>query len=247
MIRRVLITGASRGIGRALAFAFARAGWYVIGTYRREEGAAKDIIEEINSEGGLIEFKRLDTTCLKSIHDLFAGLPDLDAVVNNAGITRDALFISLTEHDWQSVMAANLDGVAAICREASERMCKRKRGVIINIGSSAAFSARIGQANYATTKSGILGYTRKLALEIAKHNVRALVVAPGYTITDMAKSVPEATIVETLQRIPLKRWGSTEEVAKVVLFAASDEAYFFTGQAILVDGGRTTYEAEFGV
>lgn len=246
MMRHVLITGASRGIGKAIAFAFSREGWHVTGTYRHEESYASAVADAIRHEGGSIEFKKLDVTSLSNIKKLLKEISVPDALINNAGITRDSLFLSLTENEWKNVIDTNLTGIKNMCNEFSELMCQRNSGVIINIGSSSAFSARVGQTNYSASKCGLTAYTQKLAEKIVKYNVYALVVAPGYTETDMVSIVPNTTVDNALQRIPLKRWGSAEEIANVVLFAAKKEASAFIGRTLLVDGGRTAYESEFG-
>jgi 3-oxoacyl-[acyl-carrier protein] reductase len=196
--------------------------------------------------GGSVELRQADVAVPDQIASLFAGLARLDALVNNAGITRDAPFATMTLADWQSVIATNFDAVAA-CTRAAVPLMTEAGGVVINIGSSAAASARAGQANYAAAKSGMVGFTRSLGRELAPLGVSVVTVAPGYTVTDMARAVPNATAQETLRRIPLSRWARPEEVAAAVVFMASRCARGFSGQTIMVDGGRTVFETELGL
>jgi 3-oxoacyl-[acyl-carrier protein] reductase len=149
--------------------------------------------------------------------------------------------------DWRTVLDTNLAGVFHCSQAAAAIMCAAGSGAIVTIGSSAAASARAGQANYASAKSGLIGFTRSLARELAPHGVRVLMVAPGYTVTDMARAVPDATAQEALRRIPLGRYATPEEVSAAVTFFASEAASGFSGQTIMVDGGRTVFETELGL
>lgn len=246
-MQHVLVTGASRGIGRAIAVTLAAAGWHVTGTYRREDAAARAVADSIRATGGSITFYPLDVASPADIRQLLAAIPPLDALVNNAGITRDAQLIAMTGADWNAVLDTNLKGAACLCHDAAQQMSGRGRGMIVNIGSSAALSARAGQANYAAAKCGLLGLTRQLAQELAPQQLRVMMVVPGFTATDMAKAVPDALMKQTLRRIPLGRWGEPAEVAAAVAFALSDAASGFNGQLLLVDGGRTAYEREFAL
>jgi 3-oxoacyl-[acyl-carrier protein] reductase len=243
----VVVTGASRGIGRAIAVAFGRQGWHVVANFRRERAEADVTAAMIAGTGGSVELRQADISAPDQAAALFDGLPRLDALVNNAGVTRDAPFATMVPSDWQSVIATNLGGIVNCTREAVRVMSAAGSGVIINIGSSAAASARAGQANYAAAKSGLIGFTRSLGRELAPHGVRVVTVAPGYTVTDMARAVPDETARETLRRIPLGRWASPEEVSAAVVFMTSDAARGFVGQTIMVDGGRTAFETEFAL
>lgn len=243
----VLVTGASRGIGRAIAIAFARQGWHVVANFRRELAEAEATAQAIRAEGGSVELRQADIASADQVAALFADLPRLDVLVNNAGVTRDAPLPTMALADWQSVIGTNLGGIYHCARAAAPPMVAAGRGVIINIGSSAAASARSGQANYAAAKSGLLAFTRSLGRELAPYGVRVVTLSPGYTVTDMARAVPDATAQETLRRILLARWATPEEVSAAVLFLASDAARGFAGQTIMVDGGRTVFETEFGL
>jgi len=242
-----LVTGASRGIGRAIAVAFAQKGWHVIANFRREASEAQITAEMITAAGGTVALRQADIACSEQVAGLFQDLPRLDALINNAGVTRDAPLATMSLADWQSVLATNLGGIRHCAYEAARLMCRQGSGVIVNIGSSAAASARVGQANYAAAKSGLIGFTRSLGRELATFGVRVVMVAPGYTVTDMARAVPDKTAQEALSRIPLGRWARPEEVSAAVTFMASDAARGFNGQTIMVDGGRTVFETELGL
>ncbi len=243
----VIVTGASRGIGRAIAVAFAQKGWHVVANYRRERAEAQVTYDLITQQGGKVELRQADIASAEQVTGLFAGLTRVDALVNNAGVTRDAPLATMSLSEWQSVLSINLGGICHCTRAAARTMCAAGNGVIINIGSSAAASARAGQANYAAAKSGLIGFTRSLAREMAPYGVRVVTVAPGYTVTDMARAVPDKTAQETLRRIPLARWARPEEVSEAVTFMASAAAQGFSGQTIMVDGGRTAFETELGL
>jgi 3-oxoacyl-[acyl-carrier protein] reductase len=242
-----VITGASRGIGRAIALEFARGGWHVVVNFRRERAEAQITAAAITDRGGSVALRQADIAAPGEAARLFAGLPRVDVLVNNAGITRDGPLATMPRSDFDAVLATNLGGVFHCARAAAPLMCAAGRGVIINIGSSAAASARAGQANYAAAKSGLIGFTRSLARELAPSGVRVVGLAPGYTVTDMARAVPDAAAAEALRRIPLARWARPEEVSGAVAFLASAAAAGFTGQTILLDGGRTAFETELGL
>jgi 3-oxoacyl-[acyl-carrier protein] reductase len=243
----VLVTGASRGIGRSVALAFAERGWHVIVNFRRELAEAESTAGMIRACGGSVSLRQADIASAEQVERLFQDLPRLDVLVNNAGVTRDAPLATMTLAEWQTVISTNLSGLALCARAAAKVMHRAGRGVIINIGSSAAASARSGQANYAAAKSGLLGFTRSLARELAPAGVRVVTLAPGYTVTDMARAVPDATAQEALRRIPLGRWALPAEVSAAVVFMASSAAAGFSGHTIMVDGGRTAFEAELGL
>ena len=171
----------------------------------------------------------------------------IEALVNNAGITRDGMFMMMTEKGWSRVMEVNLDAVFNCCKAVSRTMVAKRRGVIINIGSGSGISPRAGQVNYSTTKAAVIGMTRSLARELAPHNVRALVVAPGFTRTEMADAVSPAAAAESLRLIPMGRWGEPEEIAKVIGYMCSDDAAYITGVTVVVDGGRAGHEQDYGI
>jgi 3-oxoacyl-[acyl-carrier protein] reductase len=165
--------------------------------------------------------------------------------VNNAGITRDEFFLMMKPATWEMVLNVNLNGVYYCCKAVARAMCAAGRGVIINIGSGSGISPRMGQVNYGATKSALIGFTRSLARELAPKGVRALVVAPGFTRTEMSQVVPADSVETSLRLISLGRWGLPEEIATVVGFMASDDAAQITGQTIVADGGRTAGEQDF--
>jgi 3-oxoacyl-[acyl-carrier protein] reductase len=219
----------------------------VVANYRRERGEAATAAALIEAQGGSVELRQADIADPAQAGALFEGLDRLDALINNAGVTRDAPLPTMAHADWRTVLDTNLAGVFHCSQAAAAIMCAAGSGAIVTIGSSAAASARAGQANYASAKSGLIGFTRSLARELAPHGVRVLMVAPGYTVTDMARAVPDATAQEALRRIPLGRYATPEEVSAAVTFFASEAASGFSGQTIMVDGGRTVFETELGL
>lgn len=240
----VLVTGASRGLGRAIAIDFGKRDYHVIVNYRREHREAQTTAEAIRLAGGTVELRQADISKAEDLPGLFHDLKRLDVLVNNAGITRDELLIMMKAQSWNSVMETNLTAVFRCTKFAANLMLAAKGGTIVNIGSSSAMSARVGQANYCSAKAAMLGYTRSLARELAPAGIRVVTVAPGFTVTDMAESVSEKASKEAMERIPLGRWAKPKEVVSAVAFAASSAARCFTGHTLLVDGGRTSFEVE---
>ena len=250
--RRVaLVTGGSRGIGRATSIELARRGYFVLVNYVSDAQSAEATLAEIQSLGGQGALLQVDvsdyTATQTSIMKAQKEHGPIEALINNAGITRDGMFMMMTEKGWHRVMEVNLDAVFNCCKAVSRTMVAKRRGVIINIGSGSGISPRAGQVNYSTSKAAVIGMTRSLARELAPHNVRALVVAPGFTRTEMADAVSPAAAAESLRLIPMGRWGEPEEIATVIGYMCSDDAAYITGVTVVVDGGRAGHEQDHGI
>jgi 3-oxoacyl-[acyl-carrier protein] reductase len=248
--RVAVVTGGSRGLGRAISLELARRGAFVIVNFRRNEAAAADTLEAIASLGGQGRLCQADVARAEEVQAMFQGIYQsekrVDILVNNAGITRDEYFLMMRDRSWHEVMETDLDGVYYCCKAVVRHMCAARRGVILNIGSGSSIIPKPGQVNYSTAKSALPGFTRTLAREVADKGVRALVVAPGFMETEMSLRLPEHLVAESRRRIPLGRWGRPEEVAEVVAYLASDDAGLITGQTVIVDGGRTALEQDYG-
>ena len=235
-----LVTGATRGIGRAVALALAEAGAIVIGTATTDDGAkniAGYLAEAANTGTGI----KLDVTDGAAVD---SALADIDArfgaitiLVNNAGITRDNLLLRMKDDEWDAVMATNLKGVFRLAKGVLRGMMKARQGRIIQIGSVVGTSGNAGQANYAAAKAALLGFTKSLAQEVGSRNITINCVAPGFIDTDMTKALPQAQRSKLLERIPLGRLGSPEDIAHAVVFLASPQAGYITGATLHVNGG----------
>ncbi|HHW11054.1 MAG TPA: 3-oxoacyl-ACP reductase FabG [Firmicutes bacterium] len=238
--KTALITGANRGIGRAVALAMAEKGALVALGSRRPE-AAETVREEIEKRGGQAFVVALDVgstaSCSEAVDQVVGRTGRLDILVNNAGITRDSVLLRLSEEDWDQVLDTNLKGVYRCSRAALRPMLKARSGVIINISSIVGLIGNPGQVNYAAAKAGVIGFTKSLAREVASRQIRVNAVAPGFIDTDMTGSLSEEQQKALAARIPLGRTGKPEEVAAAVCFLAGDEASYITGQVIVVDGG----------
>ena len=239
--KTVLVTGSTRGIGRAIAEEFAKHGANVIisGTVReRAEEVAKELAEKYGVKtlgvGMDVSDPQSVENAFKEINAAFGGV---DILVNNAGITRDTLFLRMKPEDWQKVLDVNLTGTFLVTKQVVRHMTKKRWGRIINISSVVGFTGNVGQVNYATTKAGLIGFTKSLAKELAPRNVLVNAVAPGFIETDMTETLKEEIKEEYRKQIPLGRFGKPEEVARVVLFLASPMADYITGETIHVNGG----------
>ena len=233
-----LVTGASRGIGRAIAQTLAEAGFRVVGTATTDSGAAA-ISEALGALGGKgIVLNVTDGAALDSAIDAVAKeAGGLHVLVNNAGITRDTLSMRMKDEDWDAVVDTNLKAVFRACRAATKPMMRQRYGRIINITSVVGVSGNAGQANYAAAKAGVAGLTRSLARELGARNITVNCVAPGFIATDMTGGLPEAAKAALLASIPLGRLGQAEEVAHAVAFLASAQAGYITGTELHVNGG----------
>ncbi len=237
-----LVTGASRGIGRAIAVALCRAGATVVCTSTKE-GGTQDTLAACEGLPGKAIAAVCDVADAAQVEALAKGLLDahgkLDVLVNNAGITRDGVFLRMSEADFDAVLQTNLRGPFLVCKAFARAMAKARGGRIINIGSVVGLTGNSGQANYAASKAGLVGFTKSLAQELAGRGVTANCIAPGFITTDMTAKIPEDLKTGMLSQIPLGRFGQPEDIAEATLFLCSDAASYITGQTLVVDGGMT--------
>jgi 3-oxoacyl-[acyl-carrier protein] reductase len=230
--KTALVTGASKGIGRAIAAELARAGASVVLGYRSGKDECESIAAEIGGRA-----VQADVSKPEEAARLVEEAGDVDILVNNAGLTRDGLLARMSDEDWRVVIETNLSSVFYTCRAVTRPMMKKRAGSIVNISSVVGVHGNWGQTNYAASKAGIIGFTKSLARELGSRNVRANVVAPGYVKTQLTEVLPEEATAAMLQNTPLARLGEPEDVAGAVRFLCSDEASFITGEVLLVDGG----------
>lgn len=238
--KTVFITGATRGIGRAMALAFAENRYDVIINYRNEE-AAKRLNDEITAKGVRCLALKGDVASPEDCDYMFEQIEKefghLDVLINNAGITRDSLTLRMSEEDFKAVTDVNLFGVFNCMKRAFKMMMKKKTGRIISISSISGITGNPGQINYSAAKAGVIGMTKTLAKEAASRGITVNAIAPGFIETDMTAELPEKIAGQMLDRIPLKRFGKTDDIANTALFLASEGAGYITGQLIVVDGG----------
>ena len=236
-----LITGAGRGIGRAIAIALAKEGAEVVINYNGSEERAKEVKQTIEENGGKASIYKCNVSdfaaCEAMIKDIVKEYGHLDILVNNAGITKDNLVIKMSEEDFDAVMDTNLKGTFNTIKHMYRPFLKQRAGRIINLSSVSGVLGNAGQANYAASKAGVIGLTKSVARELAARNITVNAVAPGYIDTDMTQAMTEAAREATLAQIPLRRVGTPKDIAETVAFLASDRASYITGQVISVDGG----------
>lgn len=236
-----LVTGASRGIGRAIALTLAEAGADVAVNYAGSEAAAAEVVSLIEAKGRKAIKLKADVSSVQEVEDMFKQVLEtfgkLDILVNNAGITRDNLIMRMKEDEFDQVIATNLKGVFNCVKAATRPMMKQRSGRIINISSVVGVLGNPGQVNYVAAKAGVIGMTKATAKELASRGITVNAVAPGFIETDMTDKLPEDVRSQLLQQIPLAKLGQPEDIAKAVRFLASDDASYMTGQTIHVDGG----------
>lgn len=230
--RTALVTGGSRGIGRAIAAELANAGALVVVGYRSGVEEAEGVASEIGGKA-----VQADVSDPEEAKRLIDEAGDVDVLVNNAGVTRDGLLVRMPDEDWHAVLDTNLGGTFNTCRAASRGMMKRRSGAIVNVSSVVGVHGNPGQTNYAASKAGIIGFTKALARELGSRGVRANVVAPGYISTRLTNELPEELRQTMLANTPLGRFGEPQDIAGAVRFLCSDAAAFVTGEVLLVDGG----------
>lgn len=238
---KALVTGSSRGIGRAIAEEFLKNGAEVWGLCTKES-AAKTELEKKASENGTV-FHEIyanladDSSLIHCVKAALESSGGFDILVNNAGITRDALSFRMKKEDWQSVIDVNLTAVFLICQIISSDMIRKRRGSIINMSSIVGIRGGAGQVNYAASKAGLIGYTKSLAKEVGQRGVRVNAIAPGFIETDMTRAVSDEVKEKWLEMIPMRRAGQAEDIANAAVFLASDKSSYITGQVLGVDGG----------
>lgn len=236
-----LVTGASRGLGRAIAIKLAQAGATVVINYAGNIKAAQEVERMITEAGGKAMLVQADVADAQSVENMIkeitATYGNIDILINNAGITRDNLLMRMKENDWDDVMNTNLKGIYLCTKAVSKMMMKKRAGRIVNMTSVIGLTGNAGQANYAAAKAGVIGFSKSMAKELASRGITVNSVAPGFIDTDMTAVLPERVKEESIAKIPLSRLGDPEDVANAVMFFVSDAAAYITGQTLNVDGG----------
>ena len=243
--KNVILTGGSRGIGKGIAVKFAKSRANVAFTYSSSEAPAKELENILRTEYGVqaYAYKRnaaVFEDCEQLVKDVLSNFDSIDVLINNAGITKDNLLMRMSESDFDDVIDVNLKSVFNMTKAVQRSMLKQRKGSIINISSVVGVKGNAGQANYAASKAGIIGFTKSIALELGSRNIRSNVIAPGFIETEMTAKLDESVVDQWRQGIPLKRGGTTEDIANACLFFASEMSSYITGQVLLVDGGMLT-------
>ena len=242
--KNVIITGASRGIGKGIAQAFAQAGANVAFTYSSSAGPAEELEKELQGLGVKAKAYQSNAADFDSAQQLAANVVaefgSIDVLINNAGITKDNLLMRISEEDFDSVIEVNLKSVFNMTKAVQRTMLKQRHGSLIHMSSVVGVKGNAGQANYAASKAGIIGFSKSVALELGSRNIRSNVIAPGFIETEMTGKLPEDVVAQGRAGIPLKRGGSPTDVANACLFLASDLSAYITGQVLNVDGGMLT-------
>ena len=239
--RVALVTGASRGIGRAIALRLVAEGCYVVINYNGSKEKAEEVQQEILQAGGQAHIYQCNVAdfqaCGEMFKDTISKMGHLDILVNNAGITKDGLLMGMSEEDFSKVVDTNLKGTFYCIRHAARTMIKQKKGRIINLSSIVGVSGNAGQANYAASKAGVIGLTKSAAKELASRGITVNAIAPGFICTDMTQVLPEQVKEKIWAQIPMGGFGDPQDVAAAAAFFASEEAGYITGQVLMVDGG----------
>jgi 3-oxoacyl-[acyl-carrier protein] reductase len=242
--KNVIITGASRGIGKGIALAFAKEGAHVAFTYSSSAGPAEELEKELTALGVKAKAYKSNAADFDAAQDLAAAVVaefgSIDVLINNAGITKDNLLMRISEEDFDKVIEVNLKSVFNMTKAVQRTMLKQRQGSLIHMSSVVGVKGNAGQANYAASKAGIIGFSKSVALELGSRNIRSNVIAPGFIETEMTEKLPQDVVAQWRAGIPLKRGGTPEDVAHACLFLASDLSAYISGQVLHVDGGMLT-------
>lgn len=242
-IKHILVTGGSRGIGRGIVEDLVRNGYKVTFLYKSNREAAEELISSLAGFQDRIFSYQCDVTDFEKtkdiINNIIQEIGDIDGLINNSGIVRDKVFFMMTEENWKSVIDTNLTGNFNVTRALITHFLKKKQGSVVNISSVAGITGISGQTNYCASKSGIIGFTKSLAIEVAKYGINVNAIAPGYIDTEMIQRIPESKREELFSKIPMGNVGNVSDVANLVRFLLSEQSKYITGQVIAIDGGLT--------